>query len=116
MNNSIEQTDSKEYNSFLVDIKSKIKLSQQKAFNSVNKEMITLYFNIGSLIESRQKELGWGAKVIDKLSHDVLKEFPDMKGFSTRNIKLMVQFYKEYCLENFMQLPVAQIPWTHNTI
>jgi len=39
-----------------------------------------------------------------------------MKGFSSRNIKLMVQFYKEYSLDNFVQLPVAQIPWTHNII
>ena len=111
-----EQIDTKEYNSFLVDIKSKIKSSQQKAFNSVNQEMIGLYFNIGSIINARQKELGWGAKVIDKLSLDILNEFPNMKGFSSRNIKLMVQFYKEYYLDEFVQLPVAQIPWTHNII
>lgn len=104
------------YYLFLGDIKNSIKLAQQKAFNSVNTEMITLYFNIGSMIDKRQKELGWGAKVIDKLSRDILKEFPDMKGFSTRNIKLMVQFYKEYCLDEFVQLPVAQIPWTHNIV
>ena len=116
MNNRLKKTDLKEYNSFLVDIKNKIKLSQQKAFNAVNQEMILLYFNIGLVIDARQKELGWGAKVIDKLSVDILKEFPDMKGFSSRNIKLMVQFYKEYCLEDFMQLPVAQIPWTHNIV
>ena len=116
MKNSIKQVNTQEYTTFLIDIKNKIKLSQQKAFSSVNQEMIILYFNIGSAIETRQKELGWGAKVIDKLSLDILKEFPDMKGFSTRNIKLMVQFYKEYCLEDFVQLPVAQIPWTHNII
>ena len=116
MYNKIKKIESKEYNTVLVDIKNKIKLSQQKAFSSVNQEMIMLYFNIGSVIETRQKELGWGAKVIDKLSLDISKEFPDMKGFSTRNIKLMVQFCKEYCLEEFVQLPVAQIPWTHNII
>ena len=116
MKNSIKQVNTQEYNTFLIDIKNRIKLSQQKALSSVNKEMIILYFNIGSVIETRQKELGWGAKVIDRLSLDISKEFPDMKGFSSRNIKLMVQFYKEYCLEDFMQLPVAQIPWTHNIV
>ena len=49
-----------DYYSFLGDIKNSIKLAQQKAFNSLNKEMITLYFNIGLMIDKRQKELGWG--------------------------------------------------------
>ena len=104
------------YNSFLVDIKTQIKLSQQKAFNAVNQEMISLYFNIGKMIDTWQKELGWGAKVIDKLSLDILNEFPTMSGFSTRNLKLMVQFYKEYSNDEFVQPIVAQIPWTHNII
>ena len=104
------------YNSFLVDIKTQIKLSQQKAFNAVNQEMISLYFNIGKMIDIWQKELGWGAKVIDKLSLDILNEFPNMSGFSTRNLKLMVQFYKEYSNDEFVQPIVAQIPWTHNII
>lgn len=104
------------YNSFLVDIKTQIKLSQQKAFNAVNQEMILLYFNIGKMIDTWQKELGWGAKVIDKLSLDILNEFPTMSGFSTRNLKLMVQFYKEYSNDEFVQPIVAQIPWTHNII
>ena len=104
------------YNSFLVDIKTQIKLSQQKAFNAVNQEMISLYFNIGKMIDIWQKELGWGAKVVDKLSLDILNEFPTMSGFSTRNLKLMVQFYKEYSNDEFVQPIVAQIPWTHNII
>ena len=104
------------YNSFLVDIKTQIKLSQQKAFNAVNQEMISLYFNIGKMINTWQKELGWGAKVVDKLSLDILNEFPTMSGFSTRNLKLMVQFYKEYSNDEFVQPIVAQIPWTHNII
>lgn len=104
------------YNSFLVDIKTQIKLSQQKAFNAVNQEMISLYFNIGKMIDTWQKELGWGAKVIDKLSLDILNEFSTMSGFSTRNLKLMVQFYKEYSNDEFVQPIVAQIPWTHNII
>ena len=107
---------SNEYHTFLVDIKNQIKLSQQKAFNAVNQEMISLYFNIGKMIDIWQKELGWGAKVIDKLSLDILNEFPTMSGFSTRNLKLMVQFYKEYSNDEFVQPIVAQIPWTHNII
>jgi len=117
MNKDIKQIPTKEYNSFLLDIKNSIKLAQQKAFNSVNKEMIMLYFNIGSMIDKRQKELGWGAKVIDKLSSDISQEFPKMKSFSTRNMKRMLRFYKEYGDESSkVPLLVAQIPWTHNII
>jgi len=117
MKSSIQKVDLQEYNTFLVDIQNSIKLAQQKAFHSVNKEMITLYFTIGSMIYKRQKELGWGAKVIDKLSHDISKEFPEMKSFSTRNMKRMLRFYKEYS-DEFSKVPllVAQIPWTHNII
>lgn len=107
---------SQDYNTFLIDIKNQIKLSQQKAFTTVNQEMILLYFTIGAMINSKQIELGWGAKVIDTLSADILQEFPNMSGFSTRNLKLMVQFYKEYSSDAIVQPPVAQIPWTHNII
>ena len=56
---------SQDYNTFLIDIKNQIKLSQQKAFTTVNQEMILLYFTIGAMINSKQIELGWGAKVIN---------------------------------------------------
>ncbi|MCX6073620.1 MAG: PDDEXK nuclease domain-containing protein [Campylobacterales bacterium] len=106
-----------DYNSFLVEIKNQIKISQQKAFSAINQEMIMLYSHIGAMIEQKQKELGWGAKVIDKLSQDILREFPNMSGFSTRNLKRMVRFFKEY-KDDFEKVPltVAQIPWTHNII
>ena len=120
---------SQDYSTFLVDIKNQIKLSQQKAFNAVNQEMILLYFTIGAMISKKQIELGWGAKVIDNISADILQEFPSMSGFSPRNLKRMVRFYKEYQdefekvplavaqMENLKGQPiVAQISWTHNLI
>lgn len=122
-NNKIQNT--KDYNSFLVEIKKQIQISQTKAITKVNQELIILYFNIGKIISLKQKELGWGAKVIDNLSADIKTTFPDLGGFSVRNIKRMVRFYKEYekvppmvaQLENEkMPLLVAQISWTHNSI
>ena len=126
MANITNQTD---YSSFLVEIKQQIKSSQIRAIKSVNQEMIMLYFNIGKSIYQKQQELGWGAKVIDNLSRDIKSEFPELGGFSTRNMKLMVQFYKEYATvaigqpavaqnehEQNRQLLVAQIPWAHNII
>jgi predicted nuclease of restriction endonuclease-like (RecB) superfamily len=126
MNDMQTQND---YNSFLAEIKQQIKSSQIRAINSINQEMILLYFRIGKSINQKQKELGWGAKVIDNLSHDIKSAFPELGGFSVRNIKLMVQFYREYetieigqlrvaqneSVQN-RQLLVAQIPWAHNII
>jgi len=117
-----------DYNNFLIDIKKQIQISQTNAIIKVNQALIMLYFNIGKSIFIKQQELGWGAKVIDNLSSDIKVAFPQLGGFSVRNIKLMVQFYNEYHelqigqppvaqLENEkMSLLVAQIPWTHNII
>ena len=72
-----------------------------------------LYHRIGSNILQLQKERGWGSKVIDQLSHDLKTTFPEMKGFSTRNLKYMRKFASEYPdIEKVQQL-AAQLPWFH---
>ncbi len=97
---------SQDHSAFLADIKNQIKLSQQKAFNAVDQEMILLYFTIGAMTNSKQIKLGRGAKVIDTLSADILQEFPAMSGSSTRNLKRMVRFYKEY-QDELEKVPLA---------
>jgi len=103
----------KEYENFIIEIKKQIQISQTKAIIKVNQELIILYFNIGKIVSQKQEKLGWGAKVIDNLSSDIKVTFPGLGGFSSRNIKRMVRFYKEY-----EKVPpvVSQIPWTHNSI
>ncbi len=93
------------------EIKLKIKISQQKAMFSVNKEMIVLYWNIGRIIYSRSE---WGNKFIDNLSKEIKLEFPQAKGYSVRNLKNMLRFYCEYQDIEFVQSITAQITWTHN--
>lgn len=78
--------------------------------------MIRLYWNIGDAILKKQQEEGWGTKVIDRISQDIKDMFPDMKGFSTRNIKYMKKFadmWKDY---EIVQQVVAQIPWRSNIV
>ncbi|WP_369408579.1 DUF1016 N-terminal domain-containing protein, partial [Wolbachia endosymbiont of Atemnus politus] len=70
--------------------------SRYKAALAVNSKLILLYHYIGTEILKRQEEHGWGAKVIDQLSKDLRDTFPDMKGFSTRNLKYMRKFAEEY--------------------
>ncbi|MCD4817245.1 MAG: PDDEXK nuclease domain-containing protein [Candidatus Cloacimonetes bacterium] len=111
----------------LEEIKKRIRDAQTKAILSVNSEMINMYWDIGELIYNRQKREGWGAKTICKLSKDIHNEIPEIKGFSERNIKFMVQLYKVYVVEYSIgkqpvsQLEkrkqiVSQIPWGHNIL
>jgi len=106
--NNSELTNTKNYNTFLLEIKKQIKTSQVKAISSVNFEMTALYYKIGKALDKKQRDEGWGAKVIEKLSIDLKNEIPKLQGFSRRNMILMVQFYKEYQDIEIVQLPVAQ--------
>ncbi|WP_343033104.1 DUF1016 N-terminal domain-containing protein, partial [Wolbachia endosymbiont of Atemnus politus] len=87
--------------------------SRYKAALAVNSKLILLYHYIGTEILKRQEEHGWGAKVIDQLSKDLRDTFPDMKGFSTRNLKYMRKFAEEYPDVEFVQQVTAQLPWFH---
>ncbi|OZG31778.1 hypothetical protein RiCNE_08190 [Rickettsia endosymbiont of Culicoides newsteadi] len=103
-----------EYKEFLEQLKARVSISRYQAARSVNKELIILYHHIGSEILTRQEQHGWGAKIIDKLSRDLVSAFPEMKGFSTRNLKYMQQFAKEYPDPAFVQEVLAQLTWYHN--
>ncbi|OGU12188.1 MAG: hypothetical protein A2X61_08405 [Ignavibacteria bacterium GWB2_35_12] len=141
--NQIIKTDS-HYKDLLVDIKNRIKESQLKATVTVNKHLLFLYWQIGNLILERQESEGWGTKIIDNLSRDIKLEFPNLKGFSPRNLKYMRRFaelYSNNFLHNrfkkllpahipgnkaivqvplaqieemFMQVPLAQLSWYHH--
>lgn len=104
----------KEYTEFLEQLKDRIVTSRYKAALAVNSKLILLYHYIGTEILKRQKEYGWGAKVIDQLSKDLKSIFPEMKGFSARNLKYMRKFAEEYPDVEFVQAPLAQLTWYHN--
>lgn len=102
------------YAELLEDLKARIRSAQVKAALSVNRELVLLYWQIGREILQRQHQEGWGAKVIERLAQDLKREFPEMKGFSSRNLKYMRAFAEAYPDEQFVQQVVAQIPWGHN--
>ena len=103
-----------EYKSILIDLKAKIRLSQQRAILSVNHELVLLYWEIGSIILKKQFEKGWGVKIIDTLSYDLKEAFPEGKGFSIRNLKYMRQFAQTYPDKRFVQETLAQLNWYVN--
>lgn len=85
-----------DYPALLADIKQRVRHAQTRAMLAVNAELIRLYWDIGALIDQRQKREGWGAAVIPRLAKDLHNELPEEKGFSERNIKRMLAFYREY--------------------
>ncbi|MCW3788080.1 DUF1016 N-terminal domain-containing protein [Plebeiobacterium sediminum] len=94
-----------------------MKRTQIKAVLSANKEVILLYWEIGKELYEKQENEGWGNSVVDSLEKDLIAEFPDLKGFSRRNLFYMKGFYSFYQsdFEKVQQL-VAQIPWGHNIL
>ena len=125
------------YATLLADIKQRVRQAQVRAMLSVNAELIRLYWGIGQMIHERQQQEGWGAGVIPRLARDLHNELPEEKGFSERNIKQMLAFYREYAQLSFVQQPAAQIevkqkmpqaaalftaelilalPWTHHAV
>ena len=84
------------YASLLGEIKQRIRHAQSRAWMAVNAEMIRLYWCIGQVIDSRQLQEGYGTAVIPRLSRDLHNELPEEKGFSERNIKRMLAFYRLY--------------------
>ncbi|MBD9177904.1 MAG: DUF1016 domain-containing protein [Odoribacter splanchnicus] len=131
-----------DYNNWRKEIISLIEQSKLKAILSVNAELLALYWRIGNDILTKQKEQGWGAKVITQLSQDLSECFPDDRGYSERNLRNMKKFASEYptfpiwqvplaklellpirkaalaelpCDENgFVQVPLVQISWYHH--
>ena len=102
------------YTIFLKVLKERIRKSQLKAAVGVNQELILLYWQIGRGIVIQQEKMGWGEKVIEKLSKDLLSSFPEMRGFSSRNLLFMRSLYKMYPDEEIVKQLVSQIPWGHN--
>ena len=104
------------YGDLLDDLKERIRTSQVKAALSVNRELVLLYWQIGRSILVKQAEEGWGAGVIDRLSADLRQAFPEMKGFSVRNLKYMRAFAVAWADEPIVQQAAAQLPWFHNCV
>ncbi len=111
MNNELEG-----YGDFLADIKGRIRAAQVQAALSVSREMVWLYWQIGHEIVERQGQLGWGAKVVDRLAADLKAAYPGVAGFSSRNLKYMRTFAEAYPDAEIVQqlLHNSPLPWGHH--
>lgn len=104
------------YAETLKALKERIRIAQIKASLSVNEKLLELYWDIGKTIVEKQKEEGWGAKVIDRMAKDLKTAFPKMTGLSARNMLYMKQFAEAYPDFAITQQVAAKIPWGHNMV
>ena len=101
----------KSFQEITSSIKNAITNTQLEIMTDANKKLANLYFNIGKTLEENSS---WGNKFIDNVAMELKMSFPNLKGFSVRNLKYMKSFYNEYKDdEEFVQL-VAQLSWKHN--
>ena len=116
---------SQDYKVWLESLKNKFRSSQIKASIKVNTTLLEFYWDLGGQIVQKQEEHKWGSGFLEKLSHDLSAEFPDVKGFSYRNIRFIRQWYifwqqgaAKIENENWQQLVAMlfQVPWGHHQI
>lgn len=126
MKNEIKNSD---YVQWLKDLKIKIRTTQIKVALAANRELILFYWELGSDISRKLNETNWGSKVIDQLSRDLRIEFPDLQGFSRRNLYYIKQFYEFFSafseqetimhptgaqfIPTIVQQILGQLPWSH---
>ncbi len=90
----------KEYRAWLIDIKRRVQSAQLKAATAVNTALLEFYWSLGADITEKQKNATWGSGFLKQLSKDLMAEFPDMKGFSYRNLAAIKKWYLFYSQED----------------
>ena len=105
-----------DYVSLLGEIKQRIRSAQYEALKVVNKELISLYWDIGRFIMERQKGETWGKSVVKRLADDLQTEFPGIMGFSASNLWRMRIFYETYAQNEKLAPLVREISWSKNIV
>jgi len=104
------------YQHILQALKERVQQAQYQALQSVNKELIRLYLDIGKVIIEQQEQHGWGENIVEKLAKDLQAAFPGVRGFSVRNLRYMRRAHLTYRDSEKLQTASAEIPWSHNVL
>lgn len=101
------------YVNFLKDIKNRLKAVQIRAALAANSELIKFYWELGVGLIKQQESYKWGEYFLEQFSHDMRQAFPEMQGFSKRNLEYMRRFAQLYPTLDFAKQAVSQLPWGH---
>ncbi len=112
----MSELQARDYGDFLLAVKTRIRQAQYQALRATNKELLSLYWDIGESIHRKQEALGWGKAVVENLARDLQAEFPGRNGFSSANLWLMRQFYVEYRDCPILEPLVREISWAKNVL
>ncbi|MDR0646609.1 MAG: PDDEXK nuclease domain-containing protein [Elusimicrobiota bacterium] len=106
-----------DFSKWISELKSKIHFKRNKIIYTLNAQIIEIYWDLGKDIYHKQQSVKWGSNFIDRTVLELRREFPEIKGFSRRNVYAMVQLYKFYS-SKYQIVPrrVAQLPWGHNRL
>lgn len=110
MGNELTPQNHAEYNELI----SIIERARENAFRAVNRELISMYWDIGQYISEKVKNGGWGKSVVSNFAQFMQFEHPDIRGFSAQNIWRMKQFYETYCESENLSALLREISWTNN--
>ena len=105
-----------EYKKFLGKLREEIYTARQRAYQTINKQLVELYLHIGKSIYEKIEVSKWGEGVVERLAKDLKNEFSDMKGFSVQNLWRMKQMYETYKDNEILSPLVRELSWTHNVI
>ena len=103
----------KDFKKIINIVKSQINSTKLEIFQNANMSLLKLYYNIGEIIFYNSK---WGNKFIDEMALELKMSFPNIKGFSVRNLKNMKKYYIICSKNKKVQIASAQIPWSHNML
>ena len=101
------------FKEIISSIKNEIISTQIKTMQEVNSNLIMLYFRLGKIVSENKQ---YGNNFTKQVSTELKLTFPNMKGFSERNIRAMRMFYEEYANDVKWQQLVAKLPWGHNLL
>lgn len=99
------------YKETLLSIKERINNARYQTMQKINSELIRLYWDIGKTLSEKTKNDGCGKNIVEILAVDLQSTFQGVKGFSSRNLWYMKQFYESYFDNEKLQRVVAEIPW-----
>ena len=114
---NIQKIATAEFLEWITTLKTKIRSARNKLAFTINSQVLELYWEIGRDITEKQQYSDWGSGFIEQIATELRHEFPDITGFSRRNVYVILQWYKFYSTKyQFVPHHVAQIPWGHNRI